>query len=138
MQLRFLFSIYKPPFHRKYRLSRQINDLNNYFYQTVIVFCVSRLYRRCVAGVAFRGYRFAQPPVIESLRSPVLRTQHRRNAVEKSSGIVVGKFVCTPVFADAVSPVSLSEGIASLNPRLLNRCRSPVLRTLCSRNAMQI
>ncbi len=26
----------------------------------------------------FRGYRFAQPPVIESLRSPVLRTQHSR------------------------------------------------------------
>ena len=30
-------------------------------------------------GVRFRGYRFAQPPVIESLRSPVLRTQHSRN-----------------------------------------------------------
>ena len=41
--------------------------------------------------------------------------------------------------------VSLSGGIASLNPRLLNRCRSPVLRTqysqrcrtLCNRIVMQ-
>ncbi len=33
-------------------------------------------------GVRFRGYRFAQPPVIESLRSPVLRTRCHRSVMQ--------------------------------------------------------
>ena len=60
---------------------------------------------------AFRGYRFVQPPVIESLC-----TQHSRNVMQS--------------IVRLSSVVSLSEGIALLNPRLLNRYRSPVLRTL--------
>ena len=40
----------------------------------MIVVRGSRLCRRYAFYLAFRGYRFAQPPAIESLRSPVLRT----------------------------------------------------------------
>ena len=37
-------------------------------------------------GVPFRGYRFAQPPVIESLRSPVLRTLYSRIVMQNAVG----------------------------------------------------
>ena len=40
----------------------------------------SRLCRRCACYLPFQGYRFAQPPVIESLRSPVLRTLYSRKS----------------------------------------------------------
>ena len=46
-------------------------------------------------------------------------------------------FLCFASFRRCVGGCSLSEGITSLNPRLLNRCRSPVLRTLCSRRCRQ-
>ena len=84
----------------------------------IVSFLSVRVFADAVSvGFAFRGFRFAQPPVIESLRSPVRRTQHSRRYRQYVGGM----------------PSENRVGLSSEVPFPRVSLRSPVLRTLYSR-----
>ena len=140
------FFQFTSPCSQKISAVWQINDFNNCFYRTVIDLCVSCLSDAVSAGVRYPrvslrstpGYWIAvalrcfAPYTIGIHTSPMqpevshptisdyslsFRTQHSRNATQTQKD-------CSERFASfrrCVGGCSLSEGITSLNPRLLNR-----------------